>query len=303
VGEDTFKAEGKVLKEAGWLAVSGKKAAEEAAQEGESGGKLLTPYDGKEHADTLDAELREEATRPPPRFNEATLLGTMENAGKLVDDEELAEAMSERGLGTPATRAAIIEGLISDSYIERNQRDLVVTQKGLSLIEMITEIGVDALSSPELTGQWEYQLRQMEQRQLDRSSFMREIKSMASQVVDTSITEHLQSADRLCFSSQYYFLMAGFAWGTIVFLLGLVIQFYNGYNMFLDWVSVLNVLISLAIAIQVVSSAVIGAGLPLIVRRMGGDPAVVASPAISTIVDITGLLIYFTVASISLGIS
>ncbi len=184
VGEDAFKSEGKVLKEAGWLAVYGKKAAEEAAAEGDSGGKLLIPYDGKEHADTLDTELVEEATKPPARFNEATLLGSMEKAGKLVEDEELAEAMSERGLGTPATRAAIIEGLISDGYIERNQRDLVVTQKGLTLIDQIAELGIDALRSPELTGQWEYQLRQMEQRQLDRPTFMREIKAMATSVVD-----------------------------------------------------------------------------------------------------------------------
>jgi DNA topoisomerase III len=184
IAEDTFKSEGKVLKEPGWLAVYGKKAAEEAAAEGDSGGKLLTPYNGDEHANTLDTVLHEDATKPPARFNEATLLSTMEGAGKLVEDEELAEAMSERGLGTPATRAAIIEGLISDGYIERNQRDLVVTQKGLTLIEQIGDLGIDALRSPELTGQWEYKLRQMEHRQLDRGSFMREIKAMATQVVD-----------------------------------------------------------------------------------------------------------------------
>ncbi len=184
IGEDTFKSDGKVLKEPGWLAVYGKKAAEEAAAEGDSGGKLLTPFDGEEHANTLDTVLHEDATRPPPRFNEATLLGRMETAGKLVEDEELAEAMSERGLGTPATRAAIIEGLISDGYIERNQRDLVVTQKGLTLIDQISELGIDALRSPELTGQWEYKLRQMEHRQLDRPSFMKEIKAMATQVVE-----------------------------------------------------------------------------------------------------------------------
>ncbi|MBL9117245.1 MAG: DNA topoisomerase III [Verrucomicrobiaceae bacterium] len=184
VGEDAFKSEGKVLKESGWLAVYGKKAAEEAAAEGESGGKLLTPYSDGENASTLDVELREETTKPPPRYNEATLLSTMENAGKFVEDEDHAEAMSERGLGTPATRAAIIEGLIMDGYIERNQRDLVVTQKGLNLIGQISEIGIEALSSPELTGQWEFQLRQMEHRRLDRLSFMNGIKDMASSIVD-----------------------------------------------------------------------------------------------------------------------
>ncbi len=184
VGDDCFKSEGKVLKEAGWLAVYGKKAAEEAAAEGEGGGKLLTPFNGSENASTLDVELHEESTKPPARFNEATLLRTMETAGKLVEDEEIAEAMSERGLGTPATRAAIIEGLISDSYIERNQRDLVVTGKGLMLIEQISEIGIDGLSSPELTGQWEYKLRQMEHHKLDRPTFMHEIKTMAAAVVN-----------------------------------------------------------------------------------------------------------------------
>ena len=181
---DAFKAEGKVLKEAGWLAVYGKKAAEEAAADGESNAKLLVSYNGSEQAATHRVEVNEEVTRPPARFNEATLLSTMETAGKLLEDEELAEAMSERGLGTPATRASIIEGLISDQYIERNQRDLVVTQKGLSLIDQVTSLGIDELSSPELTGQWEYQLRQMEQRKLDRPKFMRDIKAMATQIVD-----------------------------------------------------------------------------------------------------------------------
>jgi len=199
IGEDCFKSDGKVLKEAGWLAVYGKKAAEEAAAEGESGGsgKLLVPFNGKEHADTLDVELHEEVTKPPPRFNEATLLSSMEGAGKLVDDEEAAEAMSERGLGTPATRAAIIEGLIYDSYIERNQRDLVVTGKGLSLIEQITNLGIDALRSPELTGQWEYKLRQMEAHKLDRTSFMKEIRAMATSVVEKTKAYAKAAKDRV----------------------------------------------------------------------------------------------------------
>jgi DNA topoisomerase III len=129
-------------------------------------------------------ELRQEATRPPPRFTEATLLGTMENAGKLIEDEELAEAMSDRGLGTPATRASIIEGLISDVYVERVQRDLVVTAKGLTLIDQIADLKIDALTSPELTGQWEFQLRQMEANRLDRNTFMRDIRAMATGIVE-----------------------------------------------------------------------------------------------------------------------
>lgn len=197
VEQDCFKSDGKVLREAGWLAVYGKKAAEEAAADGEGGGKLLTPFNGSERASTLDVELHEEVTKPPPRFNEATLLGTMENAGKLVDDEELAEAMSERGLGTPATRAAIIEGLISDSYIERNQRDLVVTGKGLMLIDQIEELNIEALISPELTGQWESKLRQMEHRKLDRASFMKEIRSMTTTIVDKAKAHAKAAKDRV----------------------------------------------------------------------------------------------------------
>ncbi len=191
VAEDAFKSEGKVLKEPGWLAVYGKKGAEEAAASeggsGESGGssnaKLLIQANDGDTASTLDVEVDELQTKPPARFTEATLLSTMEGAGKLVEDEELAEAMSERGLGTPATRAAIIEGLISDGYIERIQRDLLVTSKGLGLIDQIGEIGIEALTSPELTGQWEYKLRQMEQDQLDRETFMRDIRNLTEQVV------------------------------------------------------------------------------------------------------------------------
>ena len=184
VGQDAFKSDGKVLKAPGWLAVYGKKAAEETAESGEADAKLLVAADNGESAETLDVEVNEHQTKPPPRFTEATLLSTMEGAGKYVEDEELAEAMSERGLGTPATRAATIEGLIMDRYIERVQRDFHVTGKGLALIDQITTIGIDSLSSPELTGQWESKLRQMEQRNLDRDTFMRDIRFLTSQVVE-----------------------------------------------------------------------------------------------------------------------
>ncbi len=184
VGKDAFKSDGKVLKEPGWLSVYGKKAAEEAAEGGEDAAKLLVAANDGDTASTLDVEVNEHQTKPPPRFTEATLLSIMEGAGKLVEDEELAEAMSERGLGTPATRAAIIEGLIMDRYIERVQRDMHVTAKGLALIDQISAIGIDTLSSPEMTGQWEYKLRQMEHRELDRESFMKDIRRVTKQVVD-----------------------------------------------------------------------------------------------------------------------
>ncbi|MES2594510.1 MAG: DNA topoisomerase III [Verrucomicrobiota bacterium] len=184
VSQDAFRSVGKVLIEPGWLAVYGKKAAEEAASEGQDQAKLLVQAKDGDAAKTLDAKVEELLTKPPARFNEATLLRTMETAGKLVEDEELAEAMSDRGLGTPATRAAIIEGLISDKYIERVERNIAVTSKGLALIDQISEIGIEALSSPELTGQWEHKLRQMEQHKLERNSFMREIRSLTTDVVE-----------------------------------------------------------------------------------------------------------------------
>jgi DNA topoisomerase III len=172
---------------AGWPCMAKLAAEEAAAAEGKDaggGGKLLIAARDGDSADTLDVEANELQTKPPARFTEATLLGTMENAGKLVEDEELAEAMSERGLGTPATRAAIIEGLIMDKYIERDGRDFHVTAKGLTLIDQISTIGIETLSSPEMTGQWEYKLRQMEQNELDRTSFMRDIRGLTTQIVE-----------------------------------------------------------------------------------------------------------------------
>ena len=175
---DAFKTDGKVLVVPGWLEVYGKKSVDDDDQAGS-----LCPVREGETATALSIEKHEDTTRPPPRYNEATLLSSMEGAGKLVDDEELREAMSERGLGTPATRAAIIEGLIQDNYLARNQRDLVATAKGIALIDQLHEAGVEALASPEMTGQWEYKLKLMEQGQAERSTFMREIRELAAQIV------------------------------------------------------------------------------------------------------------------------
>jgi DNA topoisomerase-3 len=198
VEQDAFRSVGKVLIDPGWLAVYGKKAAEEAAGEGqEQAAKLLVQAKDGDTAQTKDAKVEELQTKPPARFNEATLLRTMETAGKLVEDEELAAAMSDRGLGTPATRAAIIEGLISDKYIERVERNIAVTTKGLALIDQISEIGIEALSSPELTGQWEYKLRQMESHQLERNSFMRDIRKLTTDVVEKTRAYQKAAKDRV----------------------------------------------------------------------------------------------------------
>jgi DNA topoisomerase-3 len=103
---------------------------------------------------TPEVEVKGGQTRPPARFTEATLLGAMEGAGRLVEDDELREAMSERGLGTPATRAAIIEGLIQEEYLHRNGRELQATAKAFSLMQLLVGLGVNELTKPEMTGDW-----------------------------------------------------------------------------------------------------------------------------------------------------
>jgi DNA topoisomerase III len=173
---EAFKSEGKIITDAGWLAVYGKQAAGEGEQ-------TLCSVAAGESAHTRNIEIAENQTKPPARFSEGTLLTAMEGAGKLVDDEELREAMSQRGLGTPATRAQIIEGLLLDGYITRQGRELFVTQKGLSLINLLHGIGIQALTSPEMTGEWEFKLKQMEHGAMPRPEFMDGIRRFAADIV------------------------------------------------------------------------------------------------------------------------
>ena len=190
-GKHDFKTEGKVLTEAGWLSAYGKSAAlDEEAPEGkkEATGSskplpALAPADAAK-AKTLDAVLHAEATRPPPRYTEATLLSAMEGAGKLVEDEDMAEAMKERGLGTPATRADTIDGLINQKYMERAQRELVPTPKAESLIQFLAAVKAEALTSPAMTGDWEFKLRQMEQGRVKRDAFMKEVIAQTVGIVE-----------------------------------------------------------------------------------------------------------------------
>jgi DNA topoisomerase-3 len=175
---EAFKTEGRIIKDPGWLAVYGRQAT------GEEQGDSLVDIVPGERALARNVEIVESQTKPPPRFSEATLLSAMESAGKLVEDEELREAMAARGLGTPATRAAIIEGLVYDEYIAREGKELIATSKGISLITLLRGIGIHLLSSPELTGEWEYQLKLMEQGRLERTSFMAKIKDLAREIVD-----------------------------------------------------------------------------------------------------------------------
>jgi len=170
-----FKTEGKVLVSPGWLAIYGREAQGDDTN-------LVAVADG-ETVQTDEIEARALVTKPPARYTEATLLSAMEGAGKLVDDEALREAMSERGLGTPATRAAIIEGLLNEGYLRREGRELVPTAKARQLMTLLSGLGVSELTSPELTGEWEHRLKQIEQRELDRNAFMREIAQMTQVIV------------------------------------------------------------------------------------------------------------------------
>ncbi len=175
VAGEPFKSEGKVMVAPGWLAVYGKEA---QVDEG-----TLTPVKPGEIVATEKIEVAANQTRPPARFNEATLLSAMEGAGKLIDDEELREAMREKGLGTPATRAQVIEGLLTEKYILREGKELQPTAKAFSLIALLRGLGVPELFSPEMTAEWEFKLAQMEHGALAREDFMREIVAMTEHIV------------------------------------------------------------------------------------------------------------------------
>ncbi|MBI3285370.1 MAG: DNA topoisomerase III [Burkholderiales bacterium] len=178
-----FKTEGKVMTQAGWLAIYGKDAHEEKdGKDGEGKGTLVAVAKG-EKVQTEHVTAHGLATKPPARYSEATLLSAMEGAGKLVDDEGLREAMAGKGLGTPATRAAIIEGLLTEKYLLREGRELIPTAKAFQLMTLLRGLGVDELTSPELTGEWEYKLSQMEKGKISREEFMREIARMTQIIV------------------------------------------------------------------------------------------------------------------------
>jgi DNA topoisomerase-3 len=195
VEDEPFRSEGRVMVNPGWLAVYGREA------EDRDSPTLAPVPDGKVR--TIAVEVKAEETRPPARYTEATLLSAMETAGKLVDDDELAEAMKEKGLGTPATRASIIEGLIYEDYIHRNGRELQPTAKAFDLLYALSRFGIDELRSPELTGDWEFKLKQMEQGRLRRDEFMEHIVDTTRDLVEriktgTSIDEPLSTLRVAC---------------------------------------------------------------------------------------------------------
>ena len=176
-----FKTEGKVLVNPGWLAVHGKEG-----QEGTEGN--LVAVNAGEKVKTEEVTVKANATKPPPRYSEATLLSAMEGAGKMVDDEELKAAMAGRGLGTPATRAQIIENLIGEQYMHREGRELIPTAKAFSLMTLLNGLGINELTHPELTGDWEWKLGRIEKGEFTRSEFMREIAEMTRHIVERAKT-------------------------------------------------------------------------------------------------------------------
>ncbi|MDO9278368.1 MAG: DNA topoisomerase III [Polaromonas sp.] len=183
--QHSFKTEGKVLVKPGWLAIYGKEAAAEVAEpkDGDKGQNLVPVKPGElVSVETVDPKGLK--TRPPARYSEATLLGAMEGAGKTIEDDELREAMQEKGLGTPATRAATIEGLIAEKYMLREGRELIPTAKAFQLMTLLRGLGVEELSRADLTGEWEHKLKQMEQGQLSRESFMADIALMTERLVN-----------------------------------------------------------------------------------------------------------------------
>ena len=176
-----FKTEGKVMTNPGWLAVYGKDVNTDS-KDGDGDGTLVAVAKGeKVQTDRITANAL--VTKPPARYSEATLLSAMEGAGKLIDDEDLRDAMAGKGLGTPATRAAIIEGLLYEKYLLREGREMIPTAKAFQLMTLLRGLGVAELTAPELTGEWEYKLSQMERGKISREEFMREIEQMTQIIV------------------------------------------------------------------------------------------------------------------------
>jgi DNA topoisomerase-3 len=190
VATHVFRTRGKVLLVPGWRGVYGEVPEGEGAGDDDEGRDQQLPrLERGEAVDTREAEALEKETKPPRRYSDASLLGAMETAGKLVDDEAMREAMKDSGIGTPATRAAIIERLIDVGYVERDGRSLVATEKGINVIRLL---GQHPLTSPALTGEWEHRLARIEEGEERREQFMEDIAKFAGEtvgVLDTTLKD------------------------------------------------------------------------------------------------------------------
>ncbi|SIO43749.1 DNA topoisomerase III [Fibrobacter sp. UWB11] len=173
VENETFITEGKILVDPGFKAIYGKESDEESN----------IPQLNGNTAKMLEIDAKEDFTKPPAHYTESTLLSMMESAGKLVEDDELRDAMKERGLGTPATRAAIIEKLVSDKYVIRDGKEMIPTAKAFDLIKVLSAMNCEALTSPELTGEWEYKMDLISKGKESREAFMSGIVEMTKTMV------------------------------------------------------------------------------------------------------------------------
>ena len=191
IADLAFKTEGKVLVKPGYLQVYGKAGTKselpalidaDRNPDWLKDEALASSDDFKAQVSAVD--IHEESTKPPARFTEATLLSAMEGAGKLVEDDDLADAMKEKGLGTPATRASVIDHLVREKYMERDGRNLVPTAKAENLFEFLQAVKAEALTRPDLTGEWEYRLRHMETGEITREEFMKGIIDTTCSIVE-----------------------------------------------------------------------------------------------------------------------
>jgi DNA topoisomerase-3 len=180
VEEHVFRTSGRVLLEAGWKSVYGQEANGKEREEDSGGDQLLPVLREGEQVETRSVESLRKETQPPRRFSEASLLGAMETAGKDIEDADVREAMENSGIGTPATRASIIERLIQVGYIEREGRALHATEKGVQVISLL---GEHPLTSPQLTGDWERRLALIEQGEDTRPAFMSDIEKFTAETV------------------------------------------------------------------------------------------------------------------------
>jgi DNA topoisomerase III len=180
VSERVFRTRGRLMLVPGWRGVYGEFPESERSDDDETAEQQLPKLVKDEDVNLLEIGAEEKETKPPRRYSEGALLAAMETAGKLVDEEELREAMKDSGIGTPATRAAIIERLLQVGYIERDARSLVVTEKGLNVVRLLNE---HPLTSPSLTGDWEHRLAKIETGQDSREAFMGDIVKFTEETV------------------------------------------------------------------------------------------------------------------------
>lgn len=178
-----FKVTGKLITNPGWRAIYNDQKDEDDEKES---GSILPEFNVGESGPHIPS-LLEKWTQPPKPYNEAALIRAMETAGKQCEDEELRDAMKENGIGRPSTRAAIIETLIKRRYIRREKKNLIATQTGIDVIQVIHE---ELLKSPELTGQWERKLRMIEKGQYEASLFLNELKQMVMEIIQSVLKDN-----------------------------------------------------------------------------------------------------------------